>query len=80
MEKVELHSFVGLNKNFIDVLYLTNRDQMPLEVKELFDQKKLTYRTVQIEDFSKIRESLDLIGTVVIDAEGTRGSQEGIEN
>ena len=79
MEKVELHSFVGLNKNFIDVLYLTNRDQMPLEVKELFDQKKLTYRTVQIEDFSKIRESLDLIGTVVIDAEGTRGSQEGIE-
>lgn len=79
MEKVELNSSIGLQKSFIDVLYLTNRDQMPFEVKQLFNQKKLSYRVLHIKDFSKVRGSLDQIGTVVIDAKGVRCSQQGIQ-
>ena len=79
MENVEINNSIGLTKSFIDVLYLTNRDQMPFEVKQLFDQKKLSYRVLHIKDFSKIRDSLDLIGTVVIDAEGARSSKQGIQ-
>jgi hypothetical protein len=79
MEKVELNNSIGLTKSFVDVLYLTNRDQMPFEVKQLFDQKKLSYRVLHIKDFSKIRNNLDLIGTVVIDAKGARYSRQGIQ-
>jgi len=79
MEKVELNNSIELTKSFIDVLYLTNREQMPFEVKQLFDQKKLSYRVLHIKDFSKVRDSLDLIGTVVIDAEGARCSRQGIQ-
>jgi serine phosphatase RsbU (regulator of sigma subunit) len=79
MEKVEINNSIGLTKSFIDVLYLTNRDQMPYEVKQLFDQKKLSYHVLHIKDFSKIRDSLDSIGTVVIDAKGARCSRQGIQ-
>jgi len=78
MDKVESHSSIGLQKSFVDVLYLTNRDRMPLEVKQLFDQKKLSYRVLHIKDFAEVSDILDLIGTVVIDAKGVRCSQQGI--
>jgi sigma-B regulation protein RsbU (phosphoserine phosphatase) len=79
MGKVELNNSIELTKSFIDVLYLTNREQMPFEVKQLFDQKKLSSRVLHIKDFSKVRDGLDLIGTVVIDAEGARCSRQGIQ-
>ncbi len=79
MDKVESHSFLELEKNFIDVLYLTNQGQMPLEIKQLLNQKKLSYRVLLIERFSEVRDRLDLIGTVIIDMKDTNSSQQLVQ-
>jgi len=76
MEKAELLSTIELPKSFTDVLYLTNLGQMPAEIKRLLKQRKLSSSILPIEGFSQIRERLDLIGTVIIDAEDMDTSQE----
>ncbi|MHC4113645.1 MAG: hypothetical protein ACYSUY_21460, partial [Planctomycetota bacterium] len=68
MEKAELLSTIELPKSFTDILYLTNQDQMPSEIKRLLRQRKLSYRILPIDKFSSIRSQLNMIGTVVIDA------------
>ena len=70
MQKTELLRTIELPKSFIDVLYLTNQEQMPPEIKRLLKQRKLTFSVRPIEDFFQIRERLDLIGTVIIDTAG----------
>jgi len=77
MEKAELLSPIELPKKFTDVLYLTNKDQMPSEVKRLLKQRKLSFSLRPIDKFFRIRERLDLIGTVIIDTEDLDISQEG---
>ncbi len=79
MEKVESHSFIGQKKSFIDVLYITNREQMPLEIKQLFSQKGVSYRVLAVNKFSEARDSLDLIGTVVIDMKGGKSSPQLVQ-
>jgi len=76
MEKTELLSTIELPKSFTDVLYLTNLGQMPAEIKRLLRQRKLSFSIQPIDGFSQIRERLDLIGTVIIDAEDMDTSQE----
>ena len=70
MQKTELLRTIELPKSFIDVLYLTNQEQMPPEIKRLLKQRKLIFSVRPIEDFFQIRERLDLIGTVIIDTAG----------
>ena len=77
MEKAELLSTIELPKSFTDVLYLTNQGQMLPEVKRLLKQKKLSYSLQPISSFFRIRDRLDLIGTVIIDTQGLDTSQEG---
>ena len=79
MEKVESHSFVDLDKSFIDVLYITNREQMPLEIKQLFNQKGVSYRVLPADKFPEARRNLDLIGAVVIDMKGGKSSQQLVQ-
>ena len=79
MDRVETHSFIELDKSFIDVLYLTNREQMPPEIKQLLKQKKLTYRVLSLKNFSEASARLDLIGTVIIEAKDTNCSQQVIQ-
>jgi len=76
MEKAELLTAIELPKSFTDVLYLTNLGQMPFEIKRLLKQRKLSFSIRPIDEFAKIRDRLDLIGTVIIDTEGLDTSQQ----
>jgi len=76
MEKAELLSTIELPKSFTDVIYLTNLGRMPAEIKRLLKQRKLSSSIQPIDGFSQIRERLDLVGTVIIDAEDMDTSQQ----
>ena len=76
MEKAELLRAIELPKSFTDVLYLTNMGQMPPEIKRLLKQRKLSFSVRPIDEFSQIRERLDLIGTVIIDTQDLTISQQ----
>ena len=67
MEKVKLLTPIESNKSFSDVLYLTDQNHIPSEIKRLFKKRKLSYRILPIDKFSKVRGRLGLIGTVIID-------------
>ncbi len=62
--------------SFTDVLYLTNQAGVPPEIKRLFRQKMLSFSVMPIDKFPQILHRLDLIGTVIIDAEGLDVSQQ----
>ena len=76
MERPEPLRAVELSSNFTDVLYLTNQAGIPSEIKRLLKLKKLSYRVLPIEKFSEIRDSLDLIGSVIIDTKDSIASQQ----
>jgi len=76
MEKVKLLSAIELEKSFTDVLYLTNQSHIPAEIKRLLKRRKLSYRIIPIDKFSKVRDRLDLIGTVIIDTKDSDVSQQ----
>ena len=76
MEKTELLSTIELPKRFTDVLFLTNKKQMPNEIKRLLKQRKLSSRILPIDKFPEIRNKLNTIGTVVIDTEDSDSMQQ----
>ena len=76
MEKVELLTPIESDKSFSDVLYLTNQDIIPSEIKRLLKKRKLSYRILPIDKFYKVRDRLDLIGTVIIDTQDANSSQQ----
>ena len=59
-----------------DVLYLTDQGSVPVEMRRLFRQKSLSCRLLSVERFGEARKRLDLIGTVVIDTQGSVTSQQ----
>jgi serine phosphatase RsbU (regulator of sigma subunit) len=69
MELPLLISRTKLPKTFTDVVYLTNRPQMPKEIRRLLSRKKLSQAVVSFKLFSELRKKTHLIGTVIIDAE-----------
>jgi sigma-B regulation protein RsbU (phosphoserine phosphatase) len=77
MKKEKLLSTIELTKKFTDVLYLTNKAEIPFDIKRLLKQRKLAYSIRPIDEFSQVRDRLDLIGTVIIDTEGMDVSQQG---
>lgn len=77
MEEIKLLSALEVSKSFIDVLYLTNQKRMPSEVKRLLKQRKLSFAVRPLDTFFRIRDRLDLIGTVIIDTENLGVSQQG---
>ncbi len=76
MEKVKLLTATELEKSYTDVLYLTNESHIPSEIKRLLKKGKLSYHTLPIDKFSRVRDKLDLIGTVIIDMEESDVSQQ----
>jgi sigma-B regulation protein RsbU (phosphoserine phosphatase) len=76
MEKVKLLTAIEPKKGFIDVLYLTNQSRIPPEIKRLLKRRKLSYHILPIEKFPKVRDRLDLIGTVIIDTKDSDTSQQ----
>lgn len=69
MAKADALRTVEAPKSFTDVLYLTNRGQMPAEIKRLLKQKGLSCEVLPIDKFADVRNRVDLIGTVIIDAQ-----------
>ncbi|MBW8040243.1 MAG: serine/threonine-protein phosphatase [Planctomycetes bacterium] len=76
MEKADLLSAIEVPKSFTDVLYLTNKGQMPYEIKKLLRQRKLSSRILGVDKFPEVRSQLGMIGTVVIDAEESDALQQ----
>jgi len=76
MEKEKLLTAIELEKDFIDVLYLTNQSHIPAEIKRLLKRKKLSCHTLPIDKFSKVRDRLNLIGTVIIDTKNSDVSRQ----
>ena len=76
MERTELLNAIEVPRSFMDVLCLTNQQHIPSEVKRLFKQKKLSYSVLPIDEYHRIRDRLDLIGTVIIDARELDASQQ----
>jgi serine phosphatase RsbU (regulator of sigma subunit) len=77
MKEAELLSTIEVPTSFTDVLYLTNKGQMPTEIKRLLKQRKLSFSVRPIDKFFRIRDRLDLIGTVIIDTQDLDISQQG---
>jgi sigma-B regulation protein RsbU (phosphoserine phosphatase) len=76
MGEAKLLTAIELPKSFTDVLYLTNQEHMPSEIKRLLKQRKLSFSTLPIGEFPQVRYRLNLIGTVIIDAKGLDISQQ----
>lgn len=66
---MQLLTHIRVPKTFTDVLYLTNKSQMPSGIRGLLRQKKLSFSMLPINKYPQIRDRADLIGTVIIDTE-----------
>jgi len=62
--------------DFVDVVYLSDKRAMPGEVRRLFRKKGLSSRLLPLDDYHLIRTRPDLVGTVIIDAEGMDPSHD----
>ncbi len=68
MEIPLLSVHTQLPRNFTDVVYLTNKGQMPFEIRHLLRQKKLSFTILSLDRFAELRQRTHLIGTAIIDA------------
>jgi hypothetical protein len=76
MVKTELLSAIELEKHFTDILYLSNQKQMPSEIKRLLKERNLSYKILRIDKFAEVRAKLNLVGTVIIDAEDSAAAEQ----
>ncbi|UCF15326.1 MAG: SpoIIE family protein phosphatase [Phycisphaerales bacterium] len=76
MGKTESLTDIEIRAGFTDVLYLTNGSSIPSEIKRFFKHKKLSFRVLATDKFGEVRDSLDQIGTVVVDTRGTETSEQ----
>lgn len=63
-------------EGFIDVVYLSDKTDMPGEIRRLFRQKKVSSWLLPFDQYDLIRRHADLVGTVLIDAEGMDVSED----
>ncbi len=62
--------------DFIDIIYMSDKPALPAEIKRLFRQKKLSSRLLPLEGYRVVHLRPDLVGTVIIDAEGMDTTQD----
>jgi hypothetical protein len=70
MGKTQTQGRVEISGDFIDVVYLSDKMSIPSEVKRLLRQKRLSYRVLPLEGYGAVHSRPELVGTVVIDAQG----------
>lgn len=75
MDKTQAQESIEVSGSFTDVVFLSDKLDLPVEITRLFRQKKLTYRLLPLAAYHAIHSRPDLIGTVVIDAEGMNVSE-----
>lgn len=63
--------------SFTDVLYLTSSGQIPLRIRKLLKQRKLSCLVLPVAEFGRVARRPDLIGTVIIDILGSEVSHRG---
>jgi hypothetical protein len=78
MGKTQTPDRIEAIDSFIDVVFLSDKKAVPAEVKRLFRHRKLTFRLVPLDEYAAIRNRPDLIGTVVIDAQGMNVSNDPV--
>jgi sigma-B regulation protein RsbU (phosphoserine phosphatase) len=61
---------------FTDVVYLSDKTDIPAEVRRLFRHKKVSFSLLPLDKYDEIRTHPDLVGTVLVDAEGMDISQD----
>ena len=76
MVKTELLGAIELEKRFTDILYLTNEKQIPLEIKRLLKERNLSHKVLRIDKFAEIRDELNLVGTVIVDAKDSDAPEQ----
>ncbi len=76
MGKTESLDDIQIRIGFTDVLYMSGDSSIPSEIKRFFRQKKLSFRVLGTGKFSQVRESLDQIGTVVVDTRDSETSEQ----
>ena len=76
MVKTELLSAIELQKSFTDVLYLSNQKQIPVEIKRLLKERNLSHKILRIDKFAEVRDKLNLVGTVIVDAVDSDTNQQ----
>jgi sigma-B regulation protein RsbU (phosphoserine phosphatase) len=76
MGKTRAGSPVEAPASFTDVIYLSDKPDLPLEVRRLFRQKKVSFRLLPLDGYRLVHLRPDLVGTVIIDAEGIDTSQD----
>jgi sigma-B regulation protein RsbU (phosphoserine phosphatase) len=62
--------------HFTDVVFLSDKPEMPPGIRRLLRQKKLSFAFLPLHEHGLIRRRPDLVGTVVIDAEGMDVSED----
>ncbi len=66
----------GGQTSFTDVVYLSDKTEIPGEIRRLFRHKKVSCRLLPLNEYDEIRTRPDLVGTVLVDAEGIDTSQD----
>ena len=75
MAKTQGQGRIELPDSFTDVVYLSDKTDIPAEVRGLFRDKKLTFCRLPLARYGAIRSRPDLVGAVVIDAYATTTSE-----
>ena len=75
MGKTQAQEGIELSDSFTDVVFLSDKMDLPLAIRRLFRHKKLTYRLLPLIGYHTLHDRPDLVGTVVIDAEGMNVSE-----
>lgn len=61
---------------FIDVVYLSDKPDLPLRVKRLFRQKKISFQRFPLAGYRFIHARPDRVGTVIVDLEGMQADDQ----
>jgi hypothetical protein len=75
MDKRQVQEEMDGSGSFTDVVFLSDDTDVPVEIRRLFRQKKLSYRLLPLAGYQAVHSRPDLIGTVVINAEGMNVSE-----
>lgn len=76
MGKTKVGGDVEALRDFVDVVYLSDKPQVPGEIRRLLRQKNLSFCLLPPNSYRAIHLRPDLVGTVVIDARGKEVAED----
>jgi hypothetical protein len=76
MDKTRSASNTGALTTFTDVVYLSDKTELPAEIRRLFRHKKVSFCLLPLDKYDEIRRRPDLVGTVLVDAVDLDASQD----